>query len=63
VLVIGSRVIRPALARELVGTFLAAAFSGEERHQRRLRKVHALEHHAAKETVHSGSHQRMSGIR
>ena len=62
-LVIGSRVIGPALARELVGTFLAAAFSGEERHQRRLRKIYALEHPTAKESIHSGSQHRMSGIR
>lgn len=43
VLVLGARVIGPALARELVRTFLAARFSGEERHVRRLKKVQALE--------------------
>jgi ribose 5-phosphate isomerase B len=43
ILVLGARVIGPALARELVRTFLAAAFSGEERHRRRLDKIRALE--------------------
>ena len=43
VLVLGSRVIGSALARELVETFLRAEFSGEARHVRRLNKVKALE--------------------
>ena len=43
VLVLGSRVIGTALAGELVRAFLAATFSGEERHRRRLEKVKALE--------------------
>jgi RpiB/LacA/LacB family sugar-phosphate isomerase len=43
VLVLGGRVIGPELARELVTAYLGAAFSGEERHRRRLQKVHALE--------------------
>ena len=43
VLVLGARVIGAALARELVRAFLAARFSGEERHVRRLAKVAALE--------------------
>lgn len=43
VLVLGSRVIGPALADELVTAFLHATFSGEERHVRRLNKVRALE--------------------
>jgi ribose 5-phosphate isomerase B len=43
VLVLGARVIGPALAPELVRAFLAAAFTGEERHTRRLAKVRALE--------------------
>ena len=47
VLVLGARVIGPELARELVHTFLQAAFSGEERHRRRLAKVMALEKHSA----------------
>jgi RpiB/LacA/LacB family sugar-phosphate isomerase len=42
-LVLGARVIGPALASELVHIFLKAAFSGEERHRRRLEKVTALE--------------------
>jgi RpiB/LacA/LacB family sugar-phosphate isomerase len=43
VLVLGARVIGPALGRELVTAFLNATFSGEERHVRRLNKVKALE--------------------
>ncbi len=43
VLVLGSRVIGEALAKELAAAFLAAEFSGEERHVRRLRKVRDLE--------------------
>ncbi|MFI5385899.1 MAG: RpiB/LacA/LacB family sugar-phosphate isomerase [Fimbriimonadales bacterium] len=43
VLVLGARVIGPALAVELVRTFLAAEFTGEERHMRRLAKVADIE--------------------
>lgn len=43
VLVLGSRVIGPELARELVFGFLRARFSEEERHLRRLEKVKKLE--------------------
>lgn len=43
VLVLGSRVIGSELARELVRVFLAASFSGAERHLRRLAKIKALE--------------------
>ena len=43
VLCLGSRVIGPELAKELVRAFLAASFSGEERHVRRLGKMHQLE--------------------
>lgn len=43
VLVLGSRVIGVELAFELVTVFLAASFSGEERHIRRLAKVQAIE--------------------
>ena len=39
----GGRVVGPEVARELVDTFLAARFSGAERHVRRLRKIAALE--------------------
>ena len=41
---LGGRVLDPALAWELVQTFLAARFSGAERHRRRLAKVAELEH-------------------
>jgi len=43
VLTLGARVIGPALASELVRAFLAAKFTGEERHVRRLEKVNKLE--------------------
>lgn len=43
VLCLGERVVGIALARELVATFLAARFTGEERHQRRLDKLKAVE--------------------
>jgi ribose 5-phosphate isomerase B len=43
VLCLGARVIGPELARELVRTFAAARFSGEQRHVRRLGEVAALE--------------------
>ena len=50
VLCLGARVIGPELALELVSTFLAARFSGEERHRRRLAKIEALE----REAEHTG---------
>ena len=40
---LGGQVIGPALAWELIETFLNARFSGAERHQRRVDKVQALE--------------------
>jgi ribose 5-phosphate isomerase B len=43
VLCLGSRVVGGALALEVATTFLAAVFSGEDRHQRRLDKVHDIE--------------------
>jgi RpiB/LacA/LacB family sugar-phosphate isomerase len=43
VLVLGARVIGPALARELAAAFVHATFSGEARHVRRLNKVKVLE--------------------
>jgi len=43
VICLGGRVVGHALAWDLVQTFLAARFSGAERHRRRLAKVAALE--------------------
>ena len=43
VLVLGARVIGVEMARELARAFLAARFSYEDRHRRRLEKVKALE--------------------
>jgi ribose 5-phosphate isomerase B len=42
---LGGKVIGPALAWELIETFLKARFSGAVRHQRRVDKVKALEMH------------------
>jgi ribose 5-phosphate isomerase B len=43
VITLGSRVVGPALAEEIVLTYLAARFTGEDRHRRRLAKIIALE--------------------
>jgi ribose 5-phosphate isomerase B len=43
ILVLGARVIGIELARELVRAFLAARFTHEQRHERRLGKIKALE--------------------
>jgi RpiB/LacA/LacB family sugar-phosphate isomerase len=43
VLVLGARVIGIALACELVSSFLAAKFSAEERHLRRVQKIKDME--------------------
>src|SRR5881227_1369743 len=43
VLCLGSEVIGPSLAAELVRAFLAARFDGGERYVQRLRKVEAME--------------------
>ncbi len=43
VLCMGARVVGPALMLDLVRAFMAARFTGEERHRRRLEKVTALE--------------------
>ena len=43
VLCLGARVIGSALARVLIETFLAATFSADDRHLRRLAKIDAIE--------------------
>jgi RpiB/LacA/LacB family sugar-phosphate isomerase len=43
VLVLGGRIVGSALAQELARAFVAARFSNEERHVRRLDKVKAIE--------------------
>jgi ribose 5-phosphate isomerase B len=43
VLCLGARVIGPALAAEVIRAFVAAQFSGEDRHVRRLAKIDAIE--------------------
>jgi ribose 5-phosphate isomerase B len=48
VLCLGARVIGFALAQEIARRFLDAAFSGEERHRRRLDKITAIEQRFAR---------------
>ena len=43
VLCIGARVIGSALAKDLITAFLGATFSTEDRHQRRVNKILAIE--------------------
>jgi len=43
VLCLGGRIVGPALAAEVIAMFVAARFSGEERHLRRLEKIAAIE--------------------
>jgi ribose 5-phosphate isomerase B len=43
ILCLGARVIGVELAKEIVKTWLSGAFSGADRHQRRLKKVTGLE--------------------
>lgn len=43
VLCLGARIIGAALAEEIVLAWAGAEFTGEERHRRRLDKVHAIE--------------------
>ena len=47
VLCLGSEVIGPSLARDLVGTFLGARFNGGERYVERLNKIEAMEREMA----------------
>lgn len=48
VLALGSRVVAIELAVSLASSFLAAKFSGEPRHARRLGKIEAIEREAAR---------------
>jgi ribose 5-phosphate isomerase B len=43
ILVLGSRVVADELAKDLCTNFLNASFTNEERHRRRLAKVHNIE--------------------
>lgn len=46
-LCLGARIIGPELAKEIVAAFLKAQYSNEERHNRRLAKLHAIEDNSA----------------
>jgi len=50
VLVLGGRIVGPALAQELVWAFVGARFSNDDRHLRRLDKVKAIERRYTKES-------------
>lgn len=43
ILVLGARIVGSEVAKDLVKIFLEAAYTGEERHSRRLNKVMAIE--------------------
>jgi ribose 5-phosphate isomerase B len=43
ILCLGGRVIGPALAADIIRVFLAAEFTGEDRHERRLAKIDGIE--------------------
>src|SRR4051812_40623416 len=43
VLCLGARVVGPALAGDIIKAYLGAEFPGEERHKRRLAKIHGIE--------------------
>ena len=43
ILCLGGRVIGPALAGDIIRSYLGAAFTGEERHKRRLAKIVGIE--------------------
>jgi ribose 5-phosphate isomerase B len=43
ILCLGGRVIGPALAGDIIRSYLAAEFTGEDRHKRRLDKIHGIE--------------------
>lgn len=49
VLCLGARVVGPALARTLTDAFVAATFSGDERHMSRLAKIDAIESRYSRE--------------
>jgi ribose 5-phosphate isomerase B len=49
VLCLGARVVGPALAGEIIDAYLAAEFTGEERHVRRLSKIAAIEREFSRE--------------
>jgi ribose 5-phosphate isomerase B len=51
VLVLGSRVVADELAKDLCTIFLNARFTGEERHRRRLKKIHSIEQRYSIESV------------
>ena len=54
VMCVGARVIGPMLIQELVRAFINAAYTGEERHQRRLNKVLALENPSDNQSASAG---------
>ena len=52
ILCLGGRVIGPALAADIIRSFLAASFTGEDRHKRRLAKIVGIEREFLRDDVY-----------
>ena len=64
VLVMGGRVIGESVALELTHAFLDSKYTAEERHQRRLEKVKAIEgRYAAKGSAESATSRQTGGLK
>jgi ribose 5-phosphate isomerase B len=55
VLVLGARVVADELAKDLCTIFLNARFTAEDRHQRRLAKIQAIEQRYSNDSATAGS--------
>ena len=51
ILCLGGRVIGPALAADIIRAYLAASFTGEDRHKRRLAKIDGIEREFLREDI------------
>ena len=51
ILCLGARVVGPALAGDIIHAYLAAEFTGEERHKRRLAKIDGIEREFLRDDV------------
>ncbi|HLK09706.1 MAG TPA: ribose 5-phosphate isomerase B [Candidatus Angelobacter sp.] len=62
ILVLGARVVADELAKDLCTIFLNARFTGEDRHQRRLAKIQAIEQRYSNDsaTVDSAMKEKIS---
>lgn len=55
ILCLGARVIGPELAKDVARVWVAASFSGQERHRRRLAKINAIEKEFLKGKTYDGN--------